>query len=202
MKTATVSRRKLIQSASLLLAGAAIAPSLLAQSQNRTDSGDPMPVLIPPGGGQKGKIGNTDITFKLDSKQTSGNLGSAEMIIPPGQLGAPPHYHKGFDEICMVLAGTVHIMVEEEVFEVKAGGWHLRPRGKTHTFWNSGKVKAKVIELYAPGGHEDYMKDLSKLFKNGARPAPGDLGRLADKYDIVFQFDKLDAIIKKYGVHL
>jgi hypothetical protein len=93
-------------------------------------------------------------------------------------------------------------MVEEEVFKVTAGGWHLRPRGKMHTFWNSGKVKAKVIELYAPAGHEAYIKDLSKLFKNGARPAPVDLNKLAGKYDIVFRMDKLDEIIKKYGVHL
>jgi uncharacterized cupin superfamily protein len=53
--------------------------------------------------------------------------------MPAGQLGAPPHLHLGFDEICYVLEGTVHIMVEDEVFVVNKGDWHLRPRGKfTH----------------------------------------------------------------------
>ena len=202
METNTFSRRQLIQSASLLLAGSALPVSLLGQGHNSKSVNEPQPVYIPPGAGRKGKISRTDITFKLDKTQTAGNLGSAEMIIPPGQLGAPPHYHKGFDEICIVLKGTVHIMVEDEVFEVKEGGWHLRPRGMTHTFWNSGKKNASVIELYAPGGHEYYMQDLAKLFENGARPNPTALQKLASKYDIIFRFDKLDEVMKKYKVHL
>ncbi len=93
-------------------------------------------------------------------------------------------------------------MVEDEITKVEAGGWHLRPRGKTHTFWNSGKQDAKVIELYSPAGHESYMQNLAKLFENGARPEPGDLKKLASRYDIIFQFDKLDEIFKKFGVNL
>lgn len=202
MEINKVSRRQLIQSASILLAGSTIAPSLFGQVKKIETSDDPKPVYIPPGAGPKGKISMTDITFKLNKTQTAGNLGSTEMIIPPGQLGAPPHYHKSFDEICIVLKGAVHIMVEDEVFEVPEGGWHLRPRGKMHTFWNSGKKKARVIELYSPGGHEYYMQELAKLFENGARPDPADLQKLTDKYDIVFRFDKLEEVIKKYGVRL
>ena len=197
-----LSRRQLIQSASLLLAGSTLPPAVFGQVKEKHSNDDPEAVYIPPGAGLKGKIARTDITFKLNKTQTAGNLGSAEMIIPPGQLGAPPHYHKGFDEICIVLKGTVHIMVEDEVFQITEGGWHLRPRGKTHTFWNAGKKNAKLIELYSPGGHESYMQDLAKLFENGARPDPGDLQKLADKYDIVFRFDKLDEVTKKYGVRL
>ena len=201
MNNKKLSRRNLIQKASTLIAGSIISPSLLGQKIN-TASNVPETVFIPPGGGLKGKISKSDITFKLDKTQTSGHFGSLEITIPSGQLGAPPHYHENFDEICIVLEGTVHIMVEDEVFEVKKGGWHLRPRGKVHTFWNSGKKKAKLIELCAPGGHEAYMQDLAKLFDNGARPNPNDLRKLAEKYDIVFQFNKLDEIIKKYGVSL
>ena len=201
MNNKKLSRRNLIQKASTLIAGSIISPALLGQKIN-TASNVPETVFIPPGGGLKGKISKSDITFKLDKTQTSGHFGSLEITIPAGQLGAPPHYHENFDEICIVLEGTVHIMVEDEVFEVKKGGWHLRPRGKVHTFWNSGKKKAKLIELCAPGGHEAYMQDLAKLFDNGARPNPNDLRKLAEKYDIVFQFDKLDEIIKKYGVSL
>ena len=43
---------------------------------------------------------------------------------------------------------------------------------------------------------------VAKLFENGARPDPADLQKLADKYDIVFRFDKLAEVIKKYGVSL
>ncbi len=93
-------------------------------------------------------------------------------------------------------------MVEDEVFKVKKGGWHLRPRGKVHTFWNFGKKKAKIIELCLPGGHESYMQELAQLFKNGARPKAEDMQHLADQYDIVFRFDKLEDVTNKYGVSL
>lgn len=162
----------------------------------------PKPVFIPPGGGEKGKIGYTDITFKLAKEQTAGSLGSSEMVLQPGFLGAPPHLHKGFDEICIVLQGTLHIMVGEEVYEVPAGGWHLRPRGIVHTFWNSGKEPARFIELYSPAGHEAYMKDLARLFENGKRPQPGDLQKLAERHDIQFHYEKLPSIIHKYKVQL
>lgn len=162
----------------------------------------PKPVFIPPGAGEKGKIAESDIVFKLNSSQTGGSLGSAESILYPGQLGAPPHHYKNFDEICIVQEGTIHIMVGEDVQEVPAGGWHLRPRGIIHTFWNSGTVPAKFIDLYTPGGHESYMKELAKMFENNKRPAPGDLAGLAEKHDIVFAFNKLQGIIDKYKVHL
>lgn len=108
----------------------------------------------------------------------------------------------GFDEICYVFEGTVHTLVEDEVFVVKKGDWHLRPRGKVHTFWNSGPEHAKVIEMYTPAGHEAYMKDLTKLFENGQNPNPGALQQLSQTYDIKFHFDKLDEITTKYKVRL
>lgn len=202
MNNLKVSRRKLLQAATTLVVGSVVSPSLLAQKTINLNQDDFKTIYIPPGGGIKGKISRSEITFKLDKEQTDGHFGSSEMIIPPGQLGAPPHYHQTFDEICIVLEGAVHIMVEDEVTEVKKGGWHLRPRGKVHTFWNSGKKKAKVIELCAPGGHEAYMLELSKLFQNGAKPSQEDLGKLAGKYDIVFQFERLDEIMHKYNVAL
>lgn len=200
MEENNISRRKMLRNISYAAVGTAIYPT--AWVQNSSFLEDPKTVFIPPGGGIKGKISRTDITFKLDKIQTSGHLGSSELVIPPGQLGAPPHLHKTFDEICIVLEGAVHIMVEDEVIEVKKGGWHLRPRNKVHTFWNSGIEDAKVIELCTPGGHEVYMMELANLFNNGAKPDPNDLGKLAQKHDIVFRFDKLEEIMKRYNVSL
>ncbi|MBO9660584.1 MAG: cupin domain-containing protein [Chitinophagaceae bacterium] len=198
----SIKRRKLFRLASALLAGTAISKTGFSRIDTNNRSIDPETVFIPAGAGKKGKIGDSIITFKLDKEQTSGSLGSSESIIPPGKLGAPPHYHKTFDEICIVLEGTLHIMVENAVYEATAGAWHLRPRNKVHTFWNSGKVPAKVIEIYSPAGHEDYMKELASLFENGQRPAPDKLQQLTSKHDIIFQFEKLQEIKTKYGVDL
>jgi mannose-6-phosphate isomerase-like protein (cupin superfamily) len=163
---------------------------------------DPKPVYIPPGKGKKGKIAVNEITFKLNKEQTAGNLGSAETILFPGYMGAVPHRHKRFDEVCRVLEGTLSIMVGEEVFHVEAGGWHLRPRGIVHSFWNSGKVPAKFIELYLPGGHEAYMQQLTDLFINSRTPKPEELDALAKMHDIEFFWDQLPPLLKKYKVRL
>ena len=163
---------------------------------------DPKPVYIPPGQGKKGHIAVNEIVFKLSKEQTSGNLGSAETILYPGYMGAVPHRHQHFDEVCRVLEGTLTIMVGEEIFTLKPGAWHLRPRGIIHSFWNSGKVPAKFIELYIPGGHEAYMQELTTLFENGRRPKPEEVDAVAKKHDIEFFWDQLPAILKKYKVRL
>ncbi|GAB3933980.1 cupin domain-containing protein [Mucilaginibacter myungsuensis] len=191
-----MNRRHLLQLLATTMAG----PAILANTAFA--AADPRPVHIPAAAGKKGKIGEGDIHFKLNSQQTSGLMGTTESVLPPGLLGAPPHSHKGFDEICRVLEGTLTIMVGDEVFKVNAGDWHLRPRGIVHTFWNDGKVPAKFIEICAPGGHEAYMSELSELFVNNARPKPGDLDKLATKYDIAFDWPKLPVVMQKYGVHL
>jgi len=164
--------------------------------------GDAKAVFVPAGSGKQGKIGDGDISFILNKSQTSNLLGSTESVLLPGVLGAPPHYHKGFDEICRVLEGSITILVGEELYEVKAGDWHLRPKGVIHTFWNAGKVPAKFIELYVPGGHEAYMSELADLFINNARPVAGALDKLATKHDIIFEWPKLKGIMDKYKVHL
>ena len=81
-------------------------------------------IHIKKGDGKVGKIGGIDLISKLSKHQTSGNLGCDEATLKPGFLGAPPHLHKNFDEICFVLEGSVTIMVEEEIFQVNAGDWH------------------------------------------------------------------------------
>ena len=205
MYSNTLSRRRAMQLLAVTMTGAAVTgQDTFAAITPETEStnGDTKPIFIPAGSGKHGKIGDGDISFKLNKSQTSGLLGSTESVLLPGFLGAPPHFHKGFDEICRVLDGTLTIMVGDELFEVKAGDWHLRPKGIVHSFWNTGKNPAKFIELYVPGGHEAYMNDLADLFINNARPAPGALDKLATKYDITFDWPKLKEVMDKYKVHL
>lgn len=189
------------------MTGAALPAATALAAGEALTTGDmqdtpPQPVYLPASGGKRGHIGAGSISFKLNKQQTSGLLGSTETVLPPGLLGAPPHSHKGFDEVCRVLEGTLTILVGKQVYQVHAGDWHLRPRGIMHCFWNAGKVPAKFIELYIPGGHEAYMNDLADLFINHARPHPQDLDRLAQRYDIHFDWDQMPGIMAKYKVKL
>ena len=119
-----------MQSLSAIMIGSALPSTVFALRSGIQDN--PGPVHIPASGGKRGKIGDGDIVFKLSSAQTAGNMGVSESVLPVGFLGAPPHSHKNFDEICRVTQGVLNIMVGEQVFEVKAGDWHLRPRYRTY----------------------------------------------------------------------
>lgn len=195
-----IHRRRLMQQLATFTLGAAVLPSFSFAEHHYTE--DPKSIYIPPGAGKTGTVGDMQITFKLDKNQTSGHFASWETILQPGELGAPPHFHTTFDEICRVLEGSVFIMTGDEVTEVKAGGWHLRPKGIIHTFWNSAAVPAKTIDLCIPGGHEEYMQELASLFENNHRPKPEDFKHLEQKHDIHYRFDLLKQIMQKYKVKL
>ena len=190
-----INRRSLFQSLAAVMVGTTI-PSYLSFQD------PPRAIHVPAAGGKHGKIGDGNIAFKFSKANTGGHLGVTENELPVGFLGAPPHLHRNFDEICRVTQGVLTIMVGEQVFEVKAGDWHLRPRGIVHSFWNTGKETAKFIELFVPGGHEGYMEALADLFVNGNRPKPGDLDNLAKRFDITFDWPKLKTVMEKYKVHL
>ncbi len=156
-------------------------------------------VYIAPDARRHGKFAH--IAFKMASEDTDGLMGSTELILEPGTIGAVPHLHHGFDEVCRVLEGTVDIMVDGQVTAVPAGGWHLRPRGLIHAFWNSGAVPARCVELYLPGGHERFMNELADLFENGPPKREAVLA-LAAHNDIEFHFELLDDLMKRYHVRL
>ena len=156
-------------------------------------------VYITPNDRRHGKF--AQIAFKMTSEDTDGLLGSTELILAPGTIGAVPHLHRGFDEICRVLEGTLDIMVGDQVTTVPAGGWHLRPRGQIHAFWNSGTVQARCVEIYVPGGHERFMNELADLFENGP-PKREAVEALATHHDIEFHFELLDNLMQRYKVKL
>jgi mannose-6-phosphate isomerase-like protein (cupin superfamily) len=197
--TTNINRRQLMQRLAALTLGTAVAPAFSFATNHFED---PKPIYIASGEGKKGQVGDMAITFKLNKQQTGGHMGLWETTIQPGELGAPPHLHTTYDEICRVVEGSIFIMTGEEVREVKAGDWHLRPKGIVHTFWNSSDKPAKTIDICVPGGHEDYLQELAALFENNNRPKPEDFKMLAEKHDIQYRFDLLAGIMKKYKVKL
>jgi mannose-6-phosphate isomerase-like protein (cupin superfamily) len=204
MNQSKLSRRKIMQLMSFTVLGSLAIPEKSFSTSGYTDYFDEEidTIHIKNGVGKIGKIGGLDFIPKFSKHQTSGHLTCDEAKLKPGHLGAPPHLHKTFDEICFVFEGSVSIMVEENVFEVNAGDWHFRPRNKMHTFWNPAESTAKFVNIYIPGGHEDYLADLARLFENNGRPEKSDFAMLEQKHDIVYFWNKLPEIMEKYKVHL
>ncbi|MBE7178395.1 MAG: cupin domain-containing protein [Mucilaginibacter polytrichastri] len=190
-------RRDLMRKLTMTMLGSIALPAFAAELPSAEG-----PVYIEKNSGKKGIIGGMDIVFKMGKEHTGGRMASTEAVLKPGFMGAPPHLHKGIDEICYVQEGLLNIWVDGKVQEVKAGDWHLRPKGLVHTFWNPGKTAVRYIDIYLPAGHEEYLKELAALFENDARPKPEDFTGLASRHDIEFHWKLLPELMKKYNVHL
>ena len=202
---APIHRRDLFRRlATLTLGASALVDATVATADGAVQSqhGAFSPVLLRPQDGTRAKIGGNRVQFKLTRKHTGGAFATLEGNLAPGYMGAPPHRHKGIDEIARVLDGELTILVEDEIFRVSAGGWHLRPRGQVHSFWNAGSRPVRFIEMYLPGAHEAYMRDLAALLARNSQPPPAELDALAKSHDIEFLWDRLPAILQKHKVRL
>ena len=182
------SRPKAIQLLSFTLMGS-LSVSKIASAENEHPDyfDDPVDTIhIKKGEGKRGNIGGIEFISNLNKSKTNSHLACDDASLKQGHLGAPPHMHKTFDEICYVLEGTLHILIGEKVYEVNAGDWHLRSRNMIHTIWNSSDTSARFNNICIPGGHEEYMADLAKLFENNGRPKKEDFTLLEQKHDIIY----------------
>jgi mannose-6-phosphate isomerase-like protein (cupin superfamily) len=101
----------------------------------------PLPPLEP---GPAGTNGRTLVR----SAQTNMQFACIETVLAPKKMGPPPHMHQALDELCYVLEGSASILVGDTVYEVQAGGFHLRPRGIVHTFWNATDKPVRFIDMF------------------------------------------------------
>lgn len=167
------------------------------------------PLLLPPTKPLQLKGRGIAMRTWMRSTHTNNQYSSVEFLIAPKQMGPPPHVHRDLDEIMFVLAGAVTVLVGETVYTVPAGGWHLRPRGLVHTFWNGGAVPAHYIDMYFNQNFEDFLEELNDhllpdMEKNHLTPAdPGIAKRWADldrRFGITTYFEQRQALVDKYGL--
>ena len=153
--------------------------------------------------------GGLNVRTWIRSEMTGGVYSSVETAVAPKTMGPPPHYHKELDELMYVLEGTASVLIGDDVVEVKAGGWHLRPRKLEHTFWNAGKEPLRFIDMYF---NQDFEKYLERIFfeltekngyKEGSPEKIKELNLLNEKYGVVFSstaFQKWDVLKKQYDL--
>lgn len=79
---------------------------------------------------------------------------------PAGFPGPPLHIHPGFDEVFVVLEGTLTVRVNEEVTEIGPVGSASVSGSVPHTFANETAAPVRFLLVCAPGGIEDYFRAL------------------------------------------
>ncbi|GAA2822733.1 cupin domain-containing protein [Nonomuraea rubra] len=160
--------------------------------------------VVQPGGGDPVAIGGFGAVFKINSRDNNGNVAIVEHPFAVGTITAP-HRHTREDEHSIVLEGRIGFRSDAEEVVLGPGGYITKPRGQMHAMWNAGTVPGRIIEVIAPGGFENYFRELSELL---AAAAPGaslhrsaEFTGLAEKYGITYGDPGwLDDIVARYGL--
>lgn len=119
--------------------------------------------VVEPG---QGRALNPDMTLKVATHDLPhGCLSVVEGIVAPGQY-IGPHTHSREDEVTFVLEGRIVALLDDTVLEVNAGSFLLKPAGVMHAFGNRGPAPARVHELHAPGGLEEFYAAMHLNFTN------------------------------------
>lgn len=162
----------------------------------------PLPPLEP---GPRGM----NIRTRVRQTQTNGQFSCVEFAVAAKKMGPAPHLHKELDELMYVVEGTITVLVGDTEYHVQAGGWHLRPRGIVHTFWNATDKPAVGIDCYFQQPFEEYLEASSHTIPEYARThgLSMDAPEIQAKYKALHQQfgmvgfpEKRQPIIDKYGL--
>lgn len=150
-----------------------------------------------------------EIRVKVRSGQTNMQYTSVDFSVAPKTMGPAPHVHADLDELMYVHEGAINVMVGDEVYEVKAGGWHFRPHGIVHTFWNASDKPVYATDMYFNQNFEEYLEEIffkitPDMIAKKLTPADPEIAKrfaaLDKKFDVTTFHEQRGAIIKKYGL--
>ena len=160
----------------------------------------PAPKIVGPNDGKAGSLGSIGVRFMIDTEEThAGGFSLVEHPMPPRALAAPLHRHLHEDEYSYVLEGRVGALLGDEVLIAGPGDLIFKPRNQWHTFWNAGDEPARILEIIAPAGFEQYF---AALVDGGGVEgmAPEELGALAARYGLELDIDSVPGLLERFGL--
>jgi hypothetical protein len=119
--------------------------------------------------------------------------------MPPRALAAPYHRHNREDEYSFVLEGRLGALLGDDVVEAGPGDLVYNPRGQWHTFWNAGDEPARILEIIAPAGFEDFFAELYAA-GGAVNAGPEVMNDLSRRYGIDFQLDSIPGLLERFGL--
>ena len=140
-------------------------------------------VVRPPGEGERVETGAAEALLKAEGGDGDGTLSLSETSLPPDFPGPIPHRHETFVDSFYVLDGTLSVQLGEEVVDATPGAFALVPPGTLHTFSNTSGSSVRHLNLMAPGGFEQYLKEAAATAGSGDTPDPLRMAAIASKYD-------------------
>lgn len=143
------------------------------------------PVVVAPGAGRFIAVGSagTCVTVKASTEETGGLCTVWEGRVPPGTVGAGPHYHRARDEFFYVLEGELVLRIGDESHTARAGTFAFVPRGTVHGFHNASTESATLLVMHHPAGFEQFLEEMQELAaRQGSKE---ERMRLAARFDMI-----------------
>ena len=96
------------------------------------------------------RVGQIEIRFLLESKDTNGQLAAFEFTVPAGAKVPMPHYHERYDETIYGLVGMMTFTVNGKPINIAPGETCFVPRSAAHGFNNLQPSNAKALAVVTP----------------------------------------------------
>src|ERR1041384_4285308 len=122
----------------------------------------PTPIFVPPL--KLTSKGGTMV--RITSLQTEGAYCVCEMTTMPGE-GVSRHVHDRDEEFYYILEGAYEMEAGDERFTAEAGSVVVIPRDVPHEFRNAGKVPARALMIFRPGGFDELGEEMRQAGATG-----------------------------------
>jgi hypothetical protein len=90
-------------------------------------------------------------------------------------------------------------LLGDDVVEAGPGDLVYKPRGQWHTFWNAGDEPARILEIIAPAGFEQFFAELAPL-ADGSAPDPEAFDALCARYALDMQPETVPGLCSRFGL--
>ena len=128
-------------------------------------------------------IGASSALFTVETSDGNGTFSLTETSLESGFPGPVPHVHERLLDSFYVLEGTLTVRIGDETLQAPPGSFAFIPPGAVHTFSNPGSESVRALNLMAPAGFEQYLKEMSRSLPAGAPPDPALMAEIASRYD-------------------
>jgi mannose-6-phosphate isomerase-like protein (cupin superfamily) len=123
--------------------------------------------------------------FKAEGGDAEGTFSLSETTLLPGFPGPVPHRHERLLDSFYVLEGTLTVRLGDREVEAGPGSFAIVPPGNVHTFANRSDAPVRMLNLMAPGGFEQYLKEVAAVMTPGEPPDPAVMAEIASRYDFL-----------------
>src|SRR3954470_14641759 len=125
-------------------------------------------LVHPAGSGERHQMGASSVVIKATAQDTAGAFFIAEVTLAAGFPGPPPHFHERLHETLYVLKGELTMVLGDRVDKLGPGAFISIPPRTAHTFRNDGSEPAVGLNINAPAGWEQYLRELVGAANSGS----------------------------------